>query len=108
MVLLHLYLYVHLQHRVLRESLKTPSLLAMSKIAGLLEEMYSWHMGLPQSCSQKLTPKTHTSIFDSGLPACRLDLLENILIRENFLLHIATGPNNLQPTQTEATCLLST
>ncbi len=28
-----------------------------------------------------------------GLPACRLDLLKNILIRKNLLLHIATGDN---------------
>ncbi len=33
--------------------------------------------------------------FLIGLPACRLDLFENLLITENFLLHIATEPNNL-------------
>ena len=31
--------------------------------------------------------------FLIGLPACRLDLLKNLLIRKNLLLHIATGDN---------------
>ncbi len=31
--------------------------------------------------------------FLIGLPACWLDLLKNLLIRKNLLLHIATGDN---------------
>ncbi len=120
-----------------------PSLLAMPKMAGLLEEMYSWHIDpffqpkkstncsveAPASAAEvaevllkewkvyfshsgrlrnfatswgtlpllkvdlriqllKLLPAFHI-----GLPAFGHDLLKNLLIRKNLLLHIATADN---------------
>jgi hypothetical protein len=106
----------------------------MPKMAGLLEEMYSWHMDpffqpkKSTNCSVECPDGRWGNLFlkskmleeDNdgflsrpaflkvdlriyllkllpafliGLPALRLDLLKNLLIRKNHLLHIATGDN---------------
>jgi hypothetical protein len=63
----------------------------MPKMAGLLEEMYSWGPLLKVDLRiqlLKLLPAFHI-----GLPAFGLDLPKNLLIRKNLLLHIATADN---------------
>jgi hypothetical protein len=58
----------------------------MPKMAGLLEEMYSWHM------DPFFQPKksTNCSVED---PASAALVAAVLLIRKNLLLHIATGDN---------------
>ncbi len=103
----------------------------MPKMAGLLEEMYSWHMDpffqpkKSTNCSVE-EPASATLVaavllnewaaflkvdlriyllkllpaFLIGLPACRLDLLKNLLIRKILLLHIAIGDSKHSEVQT--------